>query len=169
MKIETVLERALHLEAVTKIEEEEQQPKIAAIRRDENRELVEAVTKLISQMTTDDGNRNQRASFSRERSNSRGRWESRNRDSRDRDSYRRRDGSGRRRHPTPGPGQRDYSNGRRDSSRDSDRWKRIRCRACGQQGHSAQYCRNCFFCGSSQLLKKDCPQREKKDENVNFF
>ena len=110
MKIETVLERALHLEAVTKIEEEEQQPKIAAIRRDENRELVEAVTKLISQMTTDDGNRNQRASFSRERSNSRGRWESRNRD---RDSYRKRDGSGRRRHPTPGPGQRDYLTGRR--------------------------------------------------------
>ena len=166
MKIETVLERALHLEAVTKIEEEEQQPKIAAIRRDENRELVEAVTKLISQMTTDDGNRNQRASFSRERSNSRGRWESRNRD---RDSYRKRDGSGRRRHPTPGPGQRDYSNGRRDSSRDSDRRKPIRCRACGQEGHPAKYCKNCFFCGSSQHLKKDCPQRKKKDEKFNLI
>ena len=32
MKIETVLERALHVEAVTRIEEEEQIPKVAVIR-----------------------------------------------------------------------------------------------------------------------------------------
>ena len=70
MKIETVLERALHLEAVTKIEEEEQQPKVAVIRRDENRELVEAVTKLVSQLSTEEERRNQRNKFKRDRSNS---------------------------------------------------------------------------------------------------
>ena len=54
MKIETVLERALHLEAVTRIEEEEQTPKVAVIRRDETKDLVEAVTKLVSQLSVDD-------------------------------------------------------------------------------------------------------------------
>ena len=54
MKIETVLERALHLEAVTRIEEEEQTPKIAVIRRDETKDLVEAVTKLVNQLSVDD-------------------------------------------------------------------------------------------------------------------
>ena len=37
MKIETVLEEALHMQAVTRIEEEEQTPKIAVIRRDETK------------------------------------------------------------------------------------------------------------------------------------
>ena len=54
MKIETVLERALHLEAVLSTEEEEQTPKIALIRRDETKNLVEAVTKLVIQLLVDD-------------------------------------------------------------------------------------------------------------------
>ena len=37
MKIETVLERALHLEAVTRMEEEEQTAKVAVIGRDETK------------------------------------------------------------------------------------------------------------------------------------
>ena len=37
MKIETVLKRALHLEAVARIEEEEQTPKVAVIRQDETK------------------------------------------------------------------------------------------------------------------------------------
>ena len=36
MEIETVLEEALHLEAVTRIEEEEKTSKVRLIRRDEN-------------------------------------------------------------------------------------------------------------------------------------
>ena len=39
MKIETVLEIALHLEAVTRIEEEERTPKVAVIRRDETKDF----------------------------------------------------------------------------------------------------------------------------------
>ena len=53
MKIETILERALHLEAVTRIEEEEQTPKVSLIRRDETKDLVEAVTKLMNQLSVD--------------------------------------------------------------------------------------------------------------------
>ena len=44
MKIETVLESALHLEAVTRIEEEGQTTKFAVIRQDERKDLVEAAT-----------------------------------------------------------------------------------------------------------------------------
>ena len=71
MKSETVLERALHLEAVTRIEEEEQTPKVAVIRRDETKDLVEAVTKLVNQLSVDDKQRENRRSQSRERSGSR--------------------------------------------------------------------------------------------------
>ena len=74
MKIETVLERALHLEAVTRIEEEEQTPKVAVIRWDETKKLVEAATKLVNQLSVDDKQRENRRTQSRERSSSRGRW-----------------------------------------------------------------------------------------------
>ena len=48
MNIETVLVQALHLEAVNRIEEEERTSKVAVIRREEMRYLVEAVTKLLN-------------------------------------------------------------------------------------------------------------------------
>ena len=54
MRIETVLERAQHLKAVTSIEKEEQTPKVAVIRQDETEDLVEAVTKLVKQFSIDD-------------------------------------------------------------------------------------------------------------------
>ena len=61
MKIETVLnEQALHLKAVTIIEEEEQTPKVAIIRRDETKHLVEFVTKMMSQLSIDDKQRENR-------------------------------------------------------------------------------------------------------------
>ena len=71
MKNETVLERALHLEAVTKIEEEEQTPKVAVIRPDETKDLVEAVTWLVNQLSVDDKQREIRRNQSKERSSSR--------------------------------------------------------------------------------------------------
>ena len=74
MKIETVLEQALHLETVTIIEEEEQTPKIAIIRRDETKNLVEAVNKLVNQLSVDNKQRQNSRNLSRERSSSRGRW-----------------------------------------------------------------------------------------------
>ena len=52
-KIETDLERALLLEAETRIEEEEQTPKFAVIRRDETKDLVGAVPKVVNQLSVD--------------------------------------------------------------------------------------------------------------------
>ena len=57
MKIATVLERALHLEVATRIEEEEQTTKVAIIRRYEKKDLEEAVTKLVNQLSVDDKQR----------------------------------------------------------------------------------------------------------------
>ena len=71
MKIEPVLERALHLEDVTRIEEEEQTPTVAVIRRIETKDLVEAVKKLVNQLSVNDKQRENRRNQSRERSSSR--------------------------------------------------------------------------------------------------
>ena len=60
MKIQTVLERVLHLEAVTRVEEEEQTSKVAVNTRDETKVLVEAVTKLMNQLSVDDKQRENR-------------------------------------------------------------------------------------------------------------
>ena len=74
MRIETILERALNLEAVTKTEEEEKTLKIAVIRRNETKKLVEAVTKLVKQLSVDGKQPENRQNQAREQSSSRGRW-----------------------------------------------------------------------------------------------
>ena len=58
MTEDKALERALNLEAVTRIEEEEQVPQIAAIRQDNsNKSLVEAFNGLVQKLSgTADGN-----------------------------------------------------------------------------------------------------------------
>ena len=58
MTVDKALERAIHLEGVTKIEEEEQVPPITAIRQDDsNKCLVEAVDGLVQKLSgTADGN-----------------------------------------------------------------------------------------------------------------
>ena len=52
-KIETILERALHLETVTGTEEEEETPKFKAIRRDDRKDLKQVVNKLVNQLSVD--------------------------------------------------------------------------------------------------------------------
>ena len=61
MTVDKALERALHLEAVTGIEEEEQMPQIALIRQDDsNKSLIEAVNGLVQKLSgTADGNSRQ--------------------------------------------------------------------------------------------------------------
>ena len=55
------------------MEEEEQTPKVAVIRRVETKDLVEAVTKLVKQLSVDDKQQENRRNKSRERSSSPGR------------------------------------------------------------------------------------------------
>ena len=165
MKIETVLERALHLEAVTRIEEEEQTPKVAVIRRDETIDLVEAVTRLVNQLSVDHKQLEDRQNQSMERSSSRGRCGD---ERRDRGQQEDRGLNDRRRLPTPGPSHRDRSFGRDEPSRRNDR-QVFKCRACGQDGHISRNCRNCLLCGSSQHLKRNCPFKKKTTENCNVI
>ena len=152
MKIETVLEQALHLEAVTGIEGEEQTPKVGVIRRDERKDLVEAVTNLVNQLSVDDKQRENRRNPSRERRSSRGRWGD---DRRHRGQQQDRGFNDRRRFPMPGPSHRDRSFGTDEPSRRNDR-QGFKCSACGQEGHILRNCRNFFLCGSSQHLKRNC-------------
>ena len=96
----------MHLEAVTRIEEEEQTAKAAVISWDETKDLVEAVTRLANQLSVDDKQREKRRNQSRERSGSLGRWGN---DRRDRRQQQDRGVNDRRRLPTPGPSHRDLS------------------------------------------------------------
>ena len=113
MNIKTVLKReaVVHLEAVTRIEEEEQTSKVAVIRRDESKNLVEAVTKLVNQLSVDDKQRENRWNQSKNRSSSRGRWVD---DRGDRPQQQERGFSDKRRFPTPKPSHRDSFLGRDD-------------------------------------------------------
>ena len=52
--LETILEQALHLEAVTGVDEEEQTPKVRVIKPDETKDLAEAVTMLVNQLSLED-------------------------------------------------------------------------------------------------------------------
>ena len=165
MKIEIVLERALHLEAVTRIEEEEQTPKVAVIRRDETNKLVEAVNRLANQLSVDGKERENRRNHSMERSSSRGSWGD---DRRDRGQQQDRGLNDRRRLPTPGRSHRDRSFGRDEPSRKNDS-QGFKCRACEQEGHISRNCRKCFLCGSSQHLKRNCPFKKKTTENWNVI
>ena len=165
MKIETVLERALHLEAVTRIEEEEQTRKVAVIRRTETKYLVEAVTKLVNQLSVDDKQRENRRNQSRERGGSQGRWGD---DRRDRGQQQDRGFNDQRRFSTPRPSHRDRSFGRKEPSRRNE-GQAFKCRACGEEGHLLRNCRNCFLCGSSQHLKRNCPFKKKTTVNCNVI
>ena len=64
MNIANALEWGLHLEAVTKTEEEEQTPRIAAILRDETETLLDSVNSLVQQMLVGNG-KNARSSDGR--------------------------------------------------------------------------------------------------------
>ena len=163
MKIETVLKRSLHLEAITRLEEEVQTPKIALIRRDETKDLVEAVTKLLNQLSVNDKQRENRRNQSREQSSSRGRWGD---DRRERRQQQDRGFNDRQQFPTPGPSHRDRSFGRDEPYWMNDR-QGFKCRACGHDGHISRTCRNYFLCGSSQHLKRNCPFEKKTTENCN--
>ena len=51
MNIANAVERAFHLEAVIRIHEEEQMPRIAARRRDETEILIDSLNRLVQQMS----------------------------------------------------------------------------------------------------------------------
>ena len=156
LEIETVLKQALHLEAITRIEEEEQTTKIAVDRRDETNNLVEEATKLVYELSVEDKQRENRQNHLGEGIKSRGWCGGVKRDRIDQN----RGFINRRRFPTPGHRHRDRSFGKNEPSR-TNKKQGFKCRACGQRENIPRNCRNCFLGGSSQHLKRNCPFEKK--------
>ena len=50
--LDKVLERALHIEAVTRIEEEDNEPRVSAIQSNENSQLVNSISDLVRTLQT---------------------------------------------------------------------------------------------------------------------
>ena len=184
MEIQTVLEKALHLEAVTRIEEEEKEYRVSSIIPDSASRLVDRLNELVAELKVKDEGRgaarNDRRSpggrddqrsrnFSRERSASRQGYDRGGRDG----------NRARNRSPTPGARFRSSSReSRRDGTFDGGtrsrentrgrvefsgrqeyrgRSQNNECYRCGQEGHTARECRNCYHCGSPNHIKRNCP------------
>ena len=58
VNIERILEMALHLEAVTRIEEEEKEPRVAVLQPDNNERLINSVNQLIEKLSLSRDSRN---------------------------------------------------------------------------------------------------------------
>ena len=158
MTVHKTLERALHLEAVTRIEEEEQVPQIAAIRQDDsNKSLIEAVNGLVQKLSgTADGNSRESGGNSQGWVNTRRGYQGQNNfnQNQDRPNLLEYEKSG-------------FPNNDKNFNRNFTN-SRTRCR---QKGHRIKQCRNCFHCGSSQHIKRYCPNRKPKQttESANVI
>ena len=80
MNVDKALERALHLEAVTRIEEEDREPRVSAVQPDLTQKLVESVGELVRALqVTDQRGRVDRGRVDRGTVDNRGRADSRSR------------------------------------------------------------------------------------------
>ena len=64
MTLDKALERALHIEAVTRIEEEDNEPRVSAIQSNENTQLVKSINGLVRTLQTNQPNRQENQKFS---------------------------------------------------------------------------------------------------------
>ena len=64
MTLDKALERALHIEAVTRIEEEDNEPRVSAIQSNENTQPVNYINNLVRTLQTNQPNRQQNRKFS---------------------------------------------------------------------------------------------------------
>ena len=67
MNIDKALERALHIEAITRIEEDDNQPRISAIQSNESTQLVNSINDLGLTLRTNQSNRQDNQKFSLQR------------------------------------------------------------------------------------------------------
>ena len=63
MTLDKALERALHIEAVTRIEEEDNEPRVSAIQLNENTQLVNSINDLVRTLQTNQPNRQENQKF----------------------------------------------------------------------------------------------------------
>ena len=165
MKIETVLEQVLHLKAASKTEEEEQTPKIAVIRGNGTKKLVEAVTKLLNQLSVDDKHLTT-VVINRGNEVVLGDGRVMTDETEDNNTIA---GS-----VVGGVFQSQYLSTETDISEAVNRFRRndkkgFKCRTCEKEGQSSRNCRNFLLIGSSQHLKRNCPFKKKYTKNCNVI
>ena len=171
--LDKALERALHIEAVTRIEGEDNEPRVSAIQSNEETQIVNSIDDLVRKLQTNQSNRQDNQEFSsqgarpkefqcgcehrsRETVDSNRNYNSYNRSSVD---NRRTNCDSRVRSSTSGGKYR--SRGRSHESQEEqsktvvsfegEKWRR-----CGQRNHASKECRNCFECGSPNHFKRNC-------------
>ena len=174
MTLDKALERALHIEAVTRIEEEYNEPRVSAIQSNENTQLVNSINDLVQTLQTNQPNRRENQKFllqgarpkeflrGSQRSSRENEDRNRNTNSYTRSSaeHRRNNYESRARSLTPGGEnrRRDRSHkSRAEQSKAEVSFEKEKCRRCGQRNHASRECKNCFECGSPNHFKRNCP------------
>ena len=174
MTLDKALERALHIEAVTRIEEEDNEPRVSAIQSNENTQLVNSINDLVRTLQTSQPNRQENQQFSSqgarpkeflrcsERSSRENGDRNRSTNSYTRSSaeHRRNNYESRARSLTPGGENRSRDRShesRAEQSMAAVSFKKQKGRRCGQRNHASRECKNCFECGSPNHFKRNCP------------
>ena len=62
--LDKALERALHIQELTRIEEEDNEPRVSAIQSNENTQLVNSINDLVRTLQTNQPNRQENQKFS---------------------------------------------------------------------------------------------------------
>ena len=174
MTLDKALERALHIEAVTRIEEEDNEPRISAIQSNENTQLVNSINDLVQTLQTNQPNRRENQKFSlqgaqpkeflrgSQRSSRENEDRNRNTNSYTRSSaeHRRNNYESRGRSLTPGGENRSRDRShesRAEQSKAAVSNEKEKFRRCGQRNHASRECKNCFECGSPSHFRRNCP------------
>ena len=174
MTLERALERALHIEAITRIEEEDNERRVSAIQSNENTQLVNSINDLMRTLQTNQPNRQKNKKFSSQgarpkeflRGSERSSRENGDR-KRSANSYTRSSAEHRRnnyesRERSLATGSENVSRDRSHESRAEQSkaavsFEKKKCCRCGQRNHASRECKNCFECGNPNDFKQNCP------------
>ena len=174
MTLDNTLERALHTEAVTRIEEEDNEPRVSAIQSKENTQLGNSINELVRTLQTNQPNRQENQKFSSHgarpkeflRGNERSSRENgdRNRSTssytRSSAEHRRNNYESRARSLTLGGENRSRDRSHESRAKQSKAavsFEKEKCRRCSQQNHASGECKNRFECGSPNHFIQNCP------------
>ena len=174
MTLDKALERALPIEVVTRIEEEDNEPRVSAIQSNENTQLVNSTRDLVQTLQTNQPNRQENQKFPSQGARPKEFLRGSERSSRENGDknrstksytgssaeHRRNNYESRASSLTPGG-----ENRSRDRSHESRAeqlkaavsFEKEKCRRCGQRNHASRECKNCFECGSPNHYKRSCP------------
>ena len=174
VNLDKALEGALHIEAVTRIEEQDNEPRVSATQ--ENNQLVNSVNDLVRTLQINQSNRQDNQNFLPQGFRGQKKFcaeltvvqekleieRNRNYNSYNRSSAdnRRTNYDSRVQSPTPGGEKRSRDRSHENLAEQSKTAVSVEreffCR-CGQQNQASKECKNCFECGSPNQCKRNCP------------